>query len=94
LISTMRIAVAGHVLRLLPSGAALHEPTKTLLIADAHLGKSVSYRALGMPVPAATCGGTLLALSSDLSATQASMLVFLGDLLHAARSQTHALLRS
>ncbi len=90
----MQTQVAGHALRLLPSGAALHQASGTLLVADAHLGKSVSYRALGMPVPALACEGTFAKLSQDLTTSRARAIVFLGDFLHAARAQTPALLHS
>jgi uncharacterized protein len=88
----MRVELAGHALQLLASGAALHVHSQQLLVADAHLGKDVSLRALGMPVPEQATAQTLQTLGRDLAATQAIGIVFLGDLLHAARSKTPALL--
>ena len=44
------IEVAGQALTLLPQKAALLPDSRTLLIADAHIGKATSFRALGVPV--------------------------------------------
>ena len=82
----LRIRVAGADVVLHPSGAALLSESKTLLVADAHFGKAVSFRKLGVPVPEATTGGTLDALSAAIDATQARRVVFLGDFLHSRRS--------
>jgi len=85
------VSVAGTHLVLRPSGAAFLPQQGALLVADAHVGKALSFRKLGVPVPEATTGQTLDALSADLRATGASRLVFLGDFLHAARSQSAGL---
>ncbi len=86
------VAVAGTPLDLLPSGAAFVPEARTLLVADAHFGKALSFRKLGVPVPEATTGQTLAALTADLAQTGAQRIVFLGDFLHAARSQAAPLL--
>jgi DNA ligase-associated metallophosphoesterase len=52
------------------------------LIADAHIGKAVSFRKLGVPVPEATTGGNLDAIDALLALHDAKRIVFLGDLLH------------
>lgn len=57
-----------------------------LVVADVHLGKAASFRALGVPVPAGTTGGNLARLDALLAATGARTLVFLGDLFHAPRA--------
>ncbi len=85
------VAVAGTQLVLLPSGAAFLPEEGALLVADAHFGKALSFRRLGVPVPEATTGQTLDALSADVGATGARRLVFLGDFLHSARSQSAVL---
>jgi uncharacterized protein len=82
----LRIRVADADVVLHPSGAALLSAEQTLLIADAHFGKAVSFRKLGVPVPEATTGGTLDVLSAAIDATQARRVVFLGDFLHSRRS--------
>jgi DNA ligase-associated metallophosphoesterase len=81
-----RIRVGGAELELLPGKAAWWAAERTLLVADAHIGKAVSYRRLGVPVPEATTGGNLEALDALLAAHDARRIVFLGDLLHSERS--------
>ncbi len=80
------VALAGAQVVLLPSGAAFLPEARALLVADAHFGKAVSFRKLGVPVPEATTGQTLDALTASVAATGAQRIVFLGDFLHAARS--------
>lgn len=77
-----RVDVGGAALQLLPGKAIWWPDEATLLVADAHIGKAVSFRRLGVPVPEATTGGTLDALDALLAAHDARRLVFLGDLLH------------
>ena len=73
---------------LLPEKARLHLPrSRTLLVADAHIGKAVSFRSLGVPVPRGTTSETLARADARWSPTPArSAIVFLGDFLHSARS--------
>ena len=83
--------LAGERLLLLPQRAAFVPRHRTLLVADAHLGKAVSFRRLGVPVPEATTTGTLERLSAalqQLAAQQETVerVVFLGDLLHSAHA--------
>ncbi len=82
----LRIRVAGADVVLHPSGAALLGADHTLLVADAHFGKAVSFRRLGVPVPSGTTTETLATLSAVLQQTRARRLVFLGDLLHSRRA--------
>lgn len=78
--------LAGEQLLLLPQRAAFLPAHRTLLVADAHLGKAVSFRRLGVPVPEATTAGTLARLDAALAASGAGCIVFLGDLLHSAHA--------
>lgn len=73
-------------LQLWPHKAAFEPDAGLLLVADAHLGKAVSFRRLGVPVPEATTAEALARLDALLAATGARGIVFLGDLLHSARS--------
>jgi DNA ligase-associated metallophosphoesterase len=82
----LRIRVADADIVLHPSGAALLSAQQTLLIADAHFGKAVSFRKLGVPVPSGTTTQTLDTLTAVIEATQAKRVVFLGDFLHSRRS--------
>lgn len=80
------IALAGEPLELLPQRAAFHRPTATLLVADVHLGKAASFRALGVPVPAGTTQSTLHRLEALVMGQSARTLIILGDLLHSAQA--------
>ncbi|HVZ45137.1 MAG TPA: ligase-associated DNA damage response endonuclease PdeM [Ramlibacter sp.] len=82
----LRITLAGQSVLLHPTGAAFLCESRTLLIADAHFGKAVSFRRLGVPVPRGTTTETLARLSQAIADTQASHVVFLGDFLHSVRS--------
>ena len=89
---TTTILAAGRLLTLLPEKAALLPASRTLLIADAHIGKAVTFRALGVPVPRGTTSETLAALSALIAAWRVRRVVFLGDFLHSARSHAPATL--
>ena len=82
----LRISLAGRDLLLHPTGAAFISADHTLLVADPHFGKAVSFRKLGVPVPQGTTSETLDKLSRAIADTQARRVVFLGDFLHSARS--------
>lgn len=86
----LEIDVAGARLRLLAQRAAFVRDQATLLVADAHIGKAVSFRRLGVPVPSGTTATLLGTLSALVAQTGAARVVFLGDLLHSARSRAPA----
>jgi len=89
---TTTILAAGRPLTLLAEKAAFLAGSRTLLVADAHIGKAVSFRALGVPVPRGTTSETLQALSALIRTWRARRVVFLGDFLHSARSHAAATL--
>ena len=86
------ILAGGRPLTLLPEKAAFLAASSTLLIADAHIGKAVSFRALGVPVPRGTTSETLARLAALVARTGARRVVFLGDFLHSARAHAAATL--
>lgn len=86
------LQLGGDTLQLLPQKAAWLPLSRTLLIADAHIGKAVSFRALGVPVPRGTTSETLDRLSALVQQQQAQRIVFLGDFLHSARAHAPATL--
>jgi uncharacterized protein len=88
----MRLDVVGVELHLLARKAVWWPAECTLLVADAHIGKAVSYRRLGVPVPEATTGGNLDALDALLALHDAKRIVFLGDLLHSRHAHDPATL--
>lgn len=86
----MEIELAGAALRLLPQRAAFLPGEGLLLVADLHLGKAQSFRRLGVPVPQGTTTASLTRLDAAIDASGARGIVFLGDLIHSARSAAPA----
>ena len=86
------IACAGEVVWLLPEHALWWPAQRVLFVADLHLGKAATYRALGQPVPSGTTHENLARLSQLLQHYQPAQLVFLGDFLHAAQARTASVL--
>ena len=84
------VDLGGARLQLLGAKAAWWSTERTLLIADAHIGKAVSFRRLGVPVPEATTAGNLDAIDALLAQHDASRIVFLGDLLHSRHAHDAA----
>lgn len=82
----LTVEVGGEALTLLPEKAALLATHRTLLIADAHIGKATSFRSFGVPVPRGTTSDTLARLTALVERTGAERIVFLGDFLHSSRS--------
>ena len=80
------ITLGGQALSLLPQKAAFLPESNTLLVADAHIGKAVSFRTLGVPVPRGTTSETLAVLADLVARHDVRRIVFLGDFLHSARS--------
>ena len=76
-----------HALWLLPEAAAWHVGSRTLFVADLHLGKSATFRARGLPVPAGTTQDNLRRLATMAADHAAERIVFLGDLLHSRHAQ-------
>jgi len=88
----LAVNYAGETMWLLPEHALWWPARRVLWIADLHLGKAATYRALGQPVPAGTTQENLARVSQLLHAYQPSQLVFLGDFLHAVQARTESLL--
>ena len=90
----LAVSHAGETLWLLPQRALWWPAARVLFIADLHLGKAATYRALGQPVPAGTTGENLARLDQLLTHYQPAQLVFLGDFLHAAQARTPSVLNA
>jgi DNA ligase-associated metallophosphoesterase len=90
----MRVEIRGESLDLLPERGIWWSAEKTLLIADAHLGKAECFQTLGVPLPLDASVGTLATLSHLLTRTRAERLIVLGDLLHARAGRTPALVQT
>ena len=85
--------LVGESVRFLADRALWWPREQTLFVADVHLGKTESFRALGVPVPSGPTRATLERLSALVSACAAAHLVVLGDLLHARAAHTEAVMR-
>jgi uncharacterized protein len=88
------IEFGGERLHLLAQRAVFLPAHGCLLVADLHLGKAHSFRRLGVPVPGGTTQETLDRLSAAVAASGARQVVFLGDLLHAARGVSAAVVEA
>jgi len=80
-----------HDLTLLPESAVWHAPTRTLVVADVHLGKAAAFRAGGIPVPEGGDADDLARLLALVRKHAAARLVIAGDLFHAPAGVTPAL---
>ena len=85
-------SAGGARLQLLAQRAIFLPEQSSLLVADAHIGKAQAFRRLGVPVPSGTTADGLDRLTALLQATQARRIVFMGDLLHAAKGRSAAVL--
>ena len=83
-----KVQWAGVELHLLPERAIWWPQTRTLFMADLHIGKAATYRALGQPVPGGTTQENLERLSALIVTHAPQQLIFLGDFLHAAAART------
>ena len=90
--SSIAVGVAGTTLHLLAAKALYWPDARMLCVADAHFGKAAAYRALGQPVPGGTTAANLSRLDTMLEAHDVAKLVFLGDLFHARKSLTDAVI--
>ncbi len=84
------VELEGQALWLLPERVAWHAPSRTLFVADLHLGKSATFRARGLPVPSGTTLDNLQRLADLVRSHDAQRIVFLGDLLHSKHAQRAA----
>ena len=85
--------LAGESVRFLAERALWWPRARTLFVADVHLGKAESFRALGVPMPSGPTLATLERLARLVQACSAAHLVVLGDLLHARAAHTDAVMQ-
>lgn len=86
----LEIVAGGEPLWLLPQRAAYWPRKKTLLVADAHLGKAAAFRSAGVPVPSGTTADNLDRLTALVHLLDAKRIAFIGDLVHDAAAQRAA----
>ena len=83
----LTLTLGGETLRLMPERAVFRPERNTLYVADTHWGKTATFRAGGIAVPAGTTAADFARLTAALRRTAATRLVVLGDLLHARRGR-------
>jgi DNA ligase-associated metallophosphoesterase len=76
----------GQTLLLGADRSLFWEEAKTLFVADMHLGKDVTFRRSGIPMPGGATQGTLTRLQSAIHRTGCEIVYVLGDLIHARSS--------
>jgi DNA ligase-associated metallophosphoesterase len=87
-------AVRAGALKLLPDRAAFAPAAKTLFIADLHLGKAATFRALGAPAPTGVSEETLRRLAELIETIELEHVAVLGDFTHARAAMTRGLFAS
>ena len=78
----MTISIQNETLHLLPEKAIFWPTSKTLFIADLHLGKAAHFRKKGLPVPASVQQTNLGLLQHLIDSFEPNRIFFLGDLFH------------
>jgi DNA ligase-associated metallophosphoesterase len=81
-------AAAKADILLLPGRGALLPASRTLLVADLHLGKAATFRRAGIPIPEGSAQGDLARLETLVRDHAVERVLILGDLLHAASGCT------
>ena len=90
----LSLTFGGVNLALMPERAVFRPDARTLYVADTHWGKTATFRASGIAVPAGTTAADFARLTAAVRRTRAERLVVLGDLLHARRGRREAALLS
>lgn len=78
----MDLDVGGEAVHLLAAPAVWWPSRRTLLVADVHLGKTETFRALGRALPGGELEETLTRLGCVIAAVDAARVIVLGDLVH------------
>ena len=86
--TSCQVQWAGQDLGLLADRALWWPAQRVLFIADLHIGKAATYRALGQPVPGGTTQQNLARLDHLIQTHRPRQIVFLGDFLHAVQART------
>jgi DNA ligase-associated metallophosphoesterase len=85
------IHVGGEAVELCADRALYWTRTRTLFVADVHLGKAAAFRAGGVPLPRGSTANDLKRLTVLVDSCGAQKLVVLGDFLHAKAGVVPAL---
>lgn len=80
----MEISLGPIKVQLLPGWAAFLPASKTLIVADLHLGKAATFRERGLAVPEGSNASDLGRLKDIIDFKKPKQLVVAGDLFHSA----------
>ncbi len=80
--SFVKVLAGDGELLLCAARAAFDPIRRALFVADVHLGKALSFRSLGVPVPGGTTALALTRLGDLIGEVKAQTVFILGDLLH------------
>jgi len=90
-VKALAASLAFRGLTMLPRRGVWEAATRTLWVADLHLGKAAAFRALGQPAPAGTTDENLRRLGALADDCRARRLIVLGDFLHAREARSGGL---
>ncbi len=90
----MEIELGRTTVELLPGRAVFLKGSRSLVVADIHLGKSATFRNRGLPVPEGTTESDLRRLSQLVETNLPSQLIIAGDLVHSADGLSEPILSS
>ncbi len=90
---TMEIEWANQKFVLHADRALLWPTTRTVVVADLHIGKDSLFQARGLPLPGGSLAKDLLRLTSLIEEIDARRLLILGDMFHGKESQDASTLR-
>lgn len=79
---SLDFTLAAEPLRLLADRAVYWPRTRSLIVADVHLGKGAAFRRAGVAVPSGGTQADLARLDALIAQTRAQRLLVLGDLFH------------
>lgn len=82
----MKIIQSDQHLELLPERAVFWKETETLFIADAHFGKSGTFRQGGIAIPDSVTSADIQKLQRTIDHCGAKRVIFLGDLFHSIQN--------
>lgn len=85
--ASFAFSLAGEALSALPDHALFWPRTRSLIVADVHLGKAAAFRRAGVPVPSGATAADLARLDALIAEHQPQRLLVLGDLFHARLSR-------
>ncbi|MEN9773095.1 MAG: hypothetical protein RL322_165 [Pseudomonadota bacterium] len=83
----MKLVLAPGPLELLGGHGVFDPQRRSLMVADLHLGKGLSFRRQGLAVPEGTSRETLVRLDQMIEQCRPSSVYILGDLLHGPLAQ-------